>query len=177
MSSESHTSASTLPSAYTDGLSADGEHFLADASARLAESLDVYATIRTLSELAVESFADGCRITLLDEAAQARGDYPFVHVGVSSRSPEHESLARQIQEQYPIPADAPMAFPHVIRTGESELDSADVFAPQALARLARSAEHLELLERQEIRTAIVTPIVARGRTLGAITLVRHGPGE
>src|SRR5438477_178009 len=65
MSSESHTSASTFPPPYTDGLSADGEHFLADASARLAESLDVYATIRTLSELAVESFADGCAITLV----------------------------------------------------------------------------------------------------------------
>src|SRR4029079_17093647 len=37
--------------------------------------------------------------------------------------------------------------------------------------------HFEMLVRQEVRTAMVTPLVARGRTLGAITLVRHGPGE
>src|SRR5690242_9527040 len=69
--SVSSTIASTSPLSLTDGQSAAGERFLADASARLAESLDVLATIQTLSELAVESFADGCRITLLDEDAQA----------------------------------------------------------------------------------------------------------
>ena len=73
MSSESSSIAIGSPLSFTDGHSADGEHFLADASARLAESLDVLATIRTLSELAVESFADGCRVTLLDEAAQSVG--------------------------------------------------------------------------------------------------------
>ena len=50
MSSESPTIASASPLSFTDGNSADGERFLADASARLAESLDVLATIRTLSE-------------------------------------------------------------------------------------------------------------------------------
>ena len=85
MSSESSTIASSSPLSFTDGNAADGERFLADASARLAESLDVYATIRTLSELAVESFADGCRITLVDEGARARGEYPYTHVAVFSR--------------------------------------------------------------------------------------------
>src|SRR6185369_11953803 len=49
--------------------------------------------------------------------------------------------------------------------------------PAALARRAKSAEHLDMLERQEVRSAMVTPLIARGHTLGAITLVRHGPGE
>jgi signal transduction histidine kinase/PAS domain-containing protein len=177
MSSEPLATSSTSPLSFTDGHSADGERFLADASARLAESLDVLATIRTLSELAVESFADGCRITLLDEAAQARGEYPFVHVAISSRSPEHEALAREIQQRHPTPTDAPIGFPHVIRSGESELDPADVFSHAVLAQRATCPEHFEMLARQEIRTAMVTPLVARGRVLGAITLVRHGPGE
>src|SRR3954469_13114404 len=116
MSSELSAPPITLPASLaTDSVRA-GERFLADASARLAESLDVLATIRTLSELAVESFADGCRITLLDEAAKARGEYPFVHVAVFSRSAEHADLAREIQERFPYPADAPEAFPHVIHT-------------------------------------------------------------
>jgi len=177
MSSESSTFAPSSPLSFTDGHSADGERFLADASARLAESLDMFATIRTLSELAVESFADGCRITLVDETAQTRGQYPFVHVGVHGRSPKHEALARELQEKYPFPADAPIGFPRVIRTGKAELYPSEAFSSAALARRAVNAEHLELLERLEVRTALGAPLIARGRTLGAIILVRHGPEE
>src|SRR5689334_11846617 len=138
MSSHASTSSSsgagglTPPSSF-DGGAGDGEHFLADASARLAESLDVLATIRTLSELAVESFADGCRITLLDEVAKARGDYPFVHVATSSRDPEYAALASELQARYPFPVDWPRSFPFVIRTGESELTPPEAFTPEALA--------------------------------------------
>jgi len=167
----------TSPLTLADGHAADGERFLADASARLAESLDVMATIRTLSELAVESFADGCRVTLLDEAAQERGEYPFVHVAIHGRSPKHEAIVREIHERYPFPADAPVGFPAVIRTGRSELVHADAWTPAALAERAVNAEHLDLLERLEVRSLLFVPLVARGRTLGAITLVRHGPGE
>ncbi|HEX7980203.1 MAG TPA: GAF domain-containing protein, partial [Gemmatimonadaceae bacterium] len=177
MSSEPSTIAISSPLSFTDGRSADGEHFLADASARLAESLDVYATIHTLSELAVESFADGCRITLVDEAAQARGEYPFVHVGVHGRSPKHEALACELQELYPFPADASVGFPRVIRTGKAELYPAEAFDPAALARRAVNAEHLDILERLDVRSALGAPLVARGKTLGAIILVRHGPEE
>ena len=122
MSSEPLQSRPTSNLLFTEANAADSERFLADASARLAQSLDVLATVRTLSELAVESFADGCRITMLDEAAQSRGDYPFVHVALSSRSPEHEALAREIQDRYPLAPDAPAGFPYggggSARTGE-----------------------------------------------------------
>jgi PAS domain S-box-containing protein len=177
MSSEPLQSRPTSNLVFTEANAADGERFLADASARLAQSLDVLATVRTLSELAVESFADGCRITMLDEAAQSRGDYPFVHVALSSRSPEHEALAREIQDRYPLAPDAPAGFPYVIRTGRSQLVPAEAFAAGALAQLAQTPEQLAQLERQDVRTAMVVPLAARGRTLGAITLVRHGPGE
>jgi signal transduction histidine kinase len=177
MSSESSTIASASPLSFTDGNSADGERFLADASARLAESLDVFATIRTLSELAVESFADGCRITMLDDDAQARGRYPFVDVAVHSRSPERAVLAAEMQRRFPFPVDAPAGFPSVIRTGRAELHPAEAFAPPALARRARNDEHLEMMRRLDIRTVMITPLIARGHTLGAVTLARHGPGD
>src|SRR3954469_3108500 len=114
MSSELSAPPITLPASLaTDSVRA-GERFLADASARLAESLDVLATIRTLSELAVESFADGCRITLLDGGAQARGEYPFVPVALTSRSPEYAAVAQEVQERFPLPPDAAYSFAYVI---------------------------------------------------------------
>src|SRR4051794_33853646 len=137
MSSEPRLTSSRSPSAFSEGHLTEGEPLLADASVRLAQSLDVIATIRTLSELAVESFADGCRITLLDEVAQARGDYPFAHVAVTSRSADYAALAREIQERYPLAPDAPSGFPFVIRTGQSQLVPPAAFAAGALAKLAK----------------------------------------
>ena len=177
MSSESPTIASASPLSFTDGNSADGERFLADASARLAESLDVLATIRTLSELAIESFADGCRVTLLDEEAQARGEYPFVHVALTSRSPAYVALAREIQDRFPLPPNATYSFAYAIRTGRSLLVPTGAFIARAHDAMATCPEHLEMLTRLDVRTTLVAPIVARGRTLGAITLVRLGPEE
>ena len=167
----------TSPLTFAEGHAADGERFLADASARLAQSLDVLATIRTLGELATEAFADGYRITLLDERARERGAYPFVHVAIHSRLPEYEALARTTQQRFPSAVDAPIGFPAVIRTGRSELGLPEAFSPSALARRAANAEHLDMLIRQDVRSTMIVPLIGRGAILGAITLVRHGPGE
>jgi PAS domain S-box-containing protein len=152
------------------------EHFLAEASARLAASLDVEATLRTLGALAVETLADGCRVTLLDDAAAARGEYPFQHVGVASRDPARAALANEIQRRFPLPPDAPAGFARVIRTGVSEVVPSEALDPAVFPMLATDPEHLALLRRLDVRAAMVVPLSAQGRTLGAVTLVRHGPG-
>jgi PAS domain S-box-containing protein len=151
------------------------ERFLLEAGARLAQSLDADATVRTLGRLAVETLADGCLVTLLDDAAAARGAYPFVHVDVASRVPGRAALVREIERRYPLPPDAPSGFPRAIRTGAAELVPDGAFDDAVLPSIAVDAEHLALLRRLEMRSAVVAPLVASGRTLGAITLVRHGP--
>jgi PAS domain S-box-containing protein len=138
------------------------ERFLLEASARLAQSLDVDSTIRTLAELAVETLADGCRVTLRDEDAEARGEYPFAHVAVTSRVPGRAELAREIQERFPLPPDAPSGFAHVIRTGGSELLPDMPGDPAVLARIASDPEHLALLRALDVRSALIVPIVAGG---------------
>ena len=44
----------------------------------------------------VASFADGCRVTLVDEGARMRGEYPYTHVAVFSRHPEYAALACEV---------------------------------------------------------------------------------
>jgi PAS domain S-box-containing protein len=151
------------------------EHFLADASARLAQSLDADTTVRALAELAVGTLADGCLVTMRDEAGERAGGCPYQHVAVASRVPGRGQLVMEIERRFPLAVDSPSGYPRAIRTGEGELVPEGAFEDAVLPHVARSPEHLALLRQLEMRSAIVVPLVARGRTLGAITLVRHGP--
>ncbi len=57
----------------TDRRRAEGRHhFLADASRRLAESLDVDATLRSIAQLCIERLSDWCAIDLLNDDGTLR---------------------------------------------------------------------------------------------------------
>jgi PAS domain S-box-containing protein len=87
---------------------------------------------------------------------------------------EHEdkakiALALEIQERYPPETEADSAVLRVLDTGSSE------FYPEITAEMleavARDEEHLALLRELGFTSVIIVPMVARGRTLGAISLV------
>lgn len=150
----------------------EGTRFLAEASAALNESLDERATLDTLAQLAVDHLADGCMVTL----PVANGGWD--HVATRSRDDNRTAaFAAETERMYPLPADAASGYPRAIRTGEPELVSADAFDHRVLPSIAADAVHLERLRRLDMYSAMVIPLVARGVTLGAITLVLHGPGR
>src|SRR5262249_36244920 len=65
--------------------------------------------------------------------------------------------------------NADAGVPRVLRTGRPEFYPE---IPEALLEAnAQDAEHLALLRELGLRSAIVVPLVARGRMLGALTLV------
>jgi serine phosphatase RsbU (regulator of sigma subunit) len=59
-----------------------------------------------------------------------------------------------------------------VRTGVSELY--EMITDEMLAAGAQDEEHLRLSRELDLRSAIVVPLVARRRNLGAITLIRTG---
>jgi serine phosphatase RsbU (regulator of sigma subunit) len=61
-----------------------------------------------------------------------------------------------------------------VRTGRSEL-YAEV-TDEMLVAGARDEDHLRLLRELNLRSVLVVPLVARGRTLGAMTLMRTDTG-
>jgi signal transduction histidine kinase len=63
----------------------------------------------------------------------------------------------------------------VIRTGRPEIypDITD----EMLAASARDADHLDILRELRFKSALVVPMIARGRTLGALTLVSGEKGR
>ncbi len=137
--------------------------FLAEASALLAASVELGPTLESLARLTVPRFADWCVIQLAPEVAD-------VEPVVAHADPAKVALAREWSRRYtPRREEVPGGPRTVLRTGRSEIypDITDDMLMQA----ARDAEHLQILRDLHMRSAMMVPLEARGRTLGVITFV------
>jgi PAS domain S-box-containing protein len=143
--------------------------FLSEASKLLASSLDYQTTLSTVARLVVPRLADWCTIDLVDRQGQIQL-LNIVHI-----DPDKVRWAKQLRELNPIDPQAPTGVPHVIRTGRSELIADIPDAPPAA--VAKNEEELPLLRLVGYRSLMVVPLVAAGRTIGAITFVSAGAGR
>jgi GAF domain-containing protein len=140
--------------------------FLADVSAALDASLDMERTLAAVADLCVRDLADWCSIDMAD------AEHGLRNVAVAHVKPDKVQLAHRMRERYPPDPSASTGAGEVIRTGEPQL-FAHVSDEQLVAG-ARDAEHLELVRALDLTSALVVPLRARERVLGAITLVRSG---
>ena len=96
-------------------------------------------------------------------------------LAVEHQDPAKVALALQLQERYPASPDALSGVPKVLRTGRPG------YHPEITAEMveaaARDEEHLRILREIGFTSAIIAPMIARGRTLGAITLVSAESGR
>ena len=143
--------------------------FLAEASAALIASLDSQETLRKLAALAVPRLADWCAIEML------QGEERSEQLAVAHVDPAKVSYAWAIRERYPLDWSQRFGLPEVLRTGRPELYES--IPEELLARSARDAEHLAVMHALGLRSAIIAPLIARGRILGAITLVHAESGR
>ncbi|HWH09247.1 MAG TPA: ATP-binding protein, partial [Candidatus Thermoplasmatota archaeon] len=93
----------------------------------------------------------------------------FERVAVAHADPEAAPLAARLRRRYPAGPDARRGVARVIRDGEPEAEN-DV-TPETVRDLARDADHLEVLQTLRIRAYATVPLPARGRTLGALTIL------
>ena len=135
---------------------------LADATRILEGELDSHATLQRLAERIVPELADWCAIHVVEGAIA-------VPIAVAHPDPAKVALARRLQEDYPPDPADPQGLYGVIRSGKP------AFYPEIpeamLVASARDPEHLEVIRSLAIRSAIVAPMTARGRTFGAMTLI------
>ncbi len=137
--------------------------FLSESSRLLAASLDYQTTLQSVAGLAVPGIADWCAVDVLERRGVIR------NVAIKHAEPQKVELAEELMRRYPRDADSPHGAAQVIRTGASEHHPH--ISDDLLAATARDSEHLELMRGLGLYSAIVVPMMARGRTLGAITLV------
>ncbi len=141
----------------------EAQRLLAEAGALLATSLDYETVLCNVAALVVGHIADWCAIHLVDEQAAAARRLVVMH-----RDQARVARVEELLHKYPPSPDAPHGVLHVIRTGRSELFPE--VTDQLLAASTRDAEHFRLVKELGLYSAMVVPMVARGRTLGAITI-------
>jgi PAS domain S-box-containing protein len=137
--------------------------FLAEASTTLASSLDVETTLTNVAHLVVPQFADWCAVDVLDEDGALR------RLTVAHRDPEKAEAATRSRDEYPPTVDEREGTGRVVRTGQPALYR--TITPEYLASTARHPEQLKILNELGMVSAMVVPLKAGGRTVGALQLV------
>ena len=142
---------------------------LAEAGEDLTAALDLDSVIGALTGLCVPQLADWCLIDIVGESRRIE------RVAVAHADPAHAALARELELRPGREISTPGGLAEAIRTGEAEL------APEIPAALleaaAEDAEHLAVLRELGARSALIVPLRARGRTLGAISLLGAASGR
>ena len=144
--------------------------FLADASSLLASSLDYERTLAALAALCVPRLADWCAIDIV------ASDGSIERLAVAHADPEKVRHARELGRRHPPDPNARIGVARVLRTGEPEL--VPEFDEDLLLEATRGDEELLGIVRElGLRSAITVPLTARGRTLGALSLVAAESGR
>jgi PAS domain S-box-containing protein len=143
--------------------------FLAEASAVLAESLDYRSVLARVARLAVPRLGDWCSVEVPDDEQDEK---PFV---VAHVDPAKVEMAYEVRRRYPPLRDAETGQAEVMRTGTSQL--MPTIDDATIAAAAEDEEHLKLLRQLEMRSGMLVPLIARGRTIGGLTLVSSQEGR
>jgi PAS domain S-box-containing protein len=141
--------------------SAQERAFLSDAGRILTQSLDLETTLQSLANITVPLFADWCQIDL-------RTDEGIRTVALVHRDPEKAAAAERFVGRVHLNASASRANPYAIRTGRTDLIE-DLRA--VAAEVIDNAEEFEIYERLGLGSCVSIPLVAEGKTLGAIAVI------
>jgi PAS domain S-box-containing protein len=137
---------------------------LLQASELLARSLDAEAGLMGVARLAAAWLADVCAIDLLDDDSGMR------RVAIADADPLRAPLTERLRAFPPDPAGVHMTA--ALREGRTEL--MPELSEEVLAARLRGPLHIEAVREIDARSALILPLAARGRTLGAMLLLACG---
>ncbi len=144
-------------------------HLLVEAGAVLASSLDPATTMGQVARLTIPRLADLCVIDLLDE------DGSINDVAVASADEEIARELETLRTRYPLDPTSRHPVAQVLHSGEPVL--LGEMTSMLLTSFAQGSEHARFMIRHGYRSAVVAPLGARERTLGALSVLRLGDGE
>jgi PAS domain S-box-containing protein len=140
------------------------QDFLVAASRALDRSLDPAETARTIVATAVPELAELCVIDLL------RDDGAFGDSVVAAVDPSSAERLEKIRRQTPLDPAGEHPVAQVIREGRPMVWR-DLKAPGVIEQVVQSEEHRQLIEDARYNSAAVVGLIARGRTLGALSFL------
>lgn len=145
------------------------QEFLVAASRLLDSSLDPSETARTIVSTAVPELAEICLIDF------QRPDGWLGDSIVAGANPEMAARLEQIRREKPLDPASEHPVAQVLRLGQPMIWR-DLKAPEMIDKVSQGAEHLRLMQEAGYNSAAVVPLIARGRTLGALSFL-HAHGD
>ncbi len=147
----------------------DAAELLVEAGAALAGSLDPQTTMREVAKLTVPRLADLCVIDLLGEEGAIND------IAVVAADAKIARGLEALRARSPLDPNGEHPVARVIRSGQPELLAE--MAHSSLRTFAEDPAHAEFMIANHYRSAVVVPLQARGRTLGAISVLRLEPSK
>src|SRR3954447_2420519 len=156
--------ATAAPHPVMDAQSALG--FLARASGVLAGSLDYERTLAEVARMAVPDVADWCAVDVVAADGSLRQ--------ITSTHPEaeQEALLMELRRRYREEKGGSAGATYAILTREPTL-ARDTTGE---AEIQLDAEEREQYRRLGPKSYMIVPLVARGRTIGALTMLSTQEG-
>jgi PAS domain S-box-containing protein len=144
------------------------QRFFAETSALLSWSLDYPETYQRLTQLCVPFLADLCLIDVAD------GDR-IRRVAAAHADRSKTSLVQKLLVEYaPDPFSVHPAA-DVVRGGRSQF--AEDMTDEFLHATTKNEEHFAIVKELGFTSYMCVPLTARGRTIGALSLVSAGSGR
>jgi PAS domain S-box-containing protein len=139
--------------------------FLADCGTALASSVDYEEALRALGRSCVPFMADLCMIDVADARSVRR-------VVAAHHLPEMQEVVDELERRYPPDPNGAHPAIEALRSGATALASemSDAF----LRSTTRDEHHYQIVKQLNFTSYVCVPLIARGRILGALTLVTCG---
>ena len=133
--------------------------YLAEVSRMLGTSLDYASTVRDVARMLVPAVADVCTVIIEEDGAQRR----------VAEAAIDEAFNGEVRELGTVetPAVVREIVDEVIAAGRAKL--IDDYA-RHLSSLGSNDDYVALIRKMDVAGALLAPIVARGKTLGVLTL-------
>jgi PAS domain S-box-containing protein len=145
------------------------QEFLVAASRLLDTSLDPTETARTIVSTAVPELAELCLIDF------RRADGWLGDSVVAGADPEMAARLERIRREKPLDPGGEHPVAQVLRLNQPMVWR-DLKAPEVVDKVSQGSEHLQLMNDAGYNSAAVVPLIARGRTLGALSFL-HAHGD
>src|SRR5206468_6785915 len=149
--------------------------FLAQIGGALAGSLDYAATLKVVATLAVPHIADWCAVDLAGDGGAVN------RLAMAPADAAGMELAQVFQERYSEDSGSEYSVAHVIRTGKPVM--LEQLTDDVIVASTRTDNQLRNPRALQISSFMIVPLLAHGRTLGALSFVssesgrRYGAGD
>jgi signal transduction histidine kinase len=153
----------------------DASAFLAEASRLLSSSLDYATTLMTLAQACVPRLGDWCAVDVVTNPEATDWPPPIARLAMVHQDPAKVALAEELERRYPPDWSQPTGIVATIRN--RTVTFVPSITDEMLAASTPDPERLALLRRFGFSACIIVPLVARDKTLGALTLIMSESGR